>query len=41
MRVDAAATSVSGRRLAAPVMFSFETATPRLLHASVAAPACG
>ena len=37
VRVDAAATSVSGRRLAAPHLFRFSTATPRLLHASVLA----
>ena len=38
VRVDAAATAVSGRRLAEPHLFRFSTATPRLLHASVLGP---
>jgi alpha-2-macroglobulin len=38
VRVDAAATSVAGRRLAAPHVVRFSTATPRLLYASVLPP---
>ncbi len=38
VRVEAAASSIAGRRLAAPHVFRFSTATPRLRYASVLPP---